>query len=257
MVARRLVARRRQPRSATSTSRSRRASSSASRSSSRSSCSYLKEHHCRPSCPRRGCSLTGMNEFRALRRVAADGRCSRRRCISTRDGALSTNARAGAGRLRRVRQRSEQAGAVRRLRRAGHERRLHDRGPALRRDAPRRARLPDAAARRRPDRRRAGQGERSPSRPRGTDSDFVVKLIDVYPSDYPTPARQGRDGKPVPAVERRADGRLSAAGARRAVPRRSSATASRSRSRSMTPASRRRSRSSCPTSTTRSAAATG
>jgi putative CocE/NonD family hydrolase len=31
----------------------------------------------------------------------------------------------------------------------------------------------------------------------GTDSDFVVKLIDVYPDDYPTPAPP--QGQPVPA----------------------------------------------------------
>jgi putative CocE/NonD family hydrolase len=31
----------------------------------------------------------------------------------------------------------------------------------------------------------------------GTDSDFVVKLVDVYPGDYPTPAP--REGEPVPA----------------------------------------------------------
>jgi len=32
----------------------------------------------------------------------------------------------------------------------------------------------------------------------GTDSDFVVKLIDVYPGDYPTPQPTGADGRPSP-----------------------------------------------------------
>jgi len=31
----------------------------------------------------------------------------------------------------------------------------------------------------------------------GTDSDFVVKVIDVYPNDYPTPAAPA--GQPIPA----------------------------------------------------------
>ena len=40
----------------------------------------------------------------------------------------------------------------------------------------------------------------------GTDSDWIVKLIDVYPDDYPDPE---------PEPDRRADGRLPATGARR------------------------------------------
>ena len=77
----------------------------------------------------------------------------------------------------------------------------------------------------------------------GTDSDFVVKLIDVYPNDYPDPN---------PEPEGRAHGRLSATGARRADSAASFATASQSPSRS-SPASARRSNSSCRTSATLSA----
>ncbi len=81
----------------------------------------------------------------------------------------------------------------------------------------------------------------------GTDSDWVVKLIDVYPDDYPDPE---------PEPDGRADGRLSAAGARRRdagqVPQQlREARAVRAR-----PAGRRSS-SRCRTSATRSAAATG
>ena len=82
----------------------------------------------------------------------------------------------------------------------------------------------------------------------GTDADFVVKLIDVYPERLPR--RRSRD-----ASGTRGWAAISSwcAASRSAA---SSATASRSRSRSC-PASRRRSRSTCPTSRTRSAAATG
>ena len=55
----------------------------------------------------------------------------------------------------------------------------------------------------------------------GTDSDFVVKVIDVYPGDYPQPEWPSpAAGQPAGAatVELRAHGRLPAAGARRAVP---------------------------------------
>ena len=149
------------------------------------------------------------------------------------------------GRGGRVRQRSEPAGAVRAEPGHRHAPRLHDRGSALRRDAAGRARLPDAAARRGPDvvgpihvvaarlddrhrRRLGGQGDRRVSRGR-----------------LGAGRRLGRAAR-----------RLSAAGARRAVPRQvprqlRAAGAVRAR------ASRRRSRSICRTSRTRSAAATG
>ena len=50
----------------------------------------------------------------------------------------------------------------------------------------------------------------------GTDSDFVVKVIDVFPSDYPD---AGVERPGAGAGQSRADGRLSATGARRTVPR--------------------------------------
>ena len=71
----------------------------------------------------------------------------------------------------------------------------------------------------------------------GTDSDFIVKLIDVYPNDTPDPD---------PNPQRHSFWRLSAdwcAGSRSGA---NSATACRSRSRSC-PANRRRSSSPCPT----------
>ena len=75
----------------------------------------------------------------------------------------------------------------------------------------------------------------------GTDSDWVVKLIDVYPEDYPAEPAHGR----LPTDGRRT--RSSAA---------ASARASRSRSRS-SPARSRSSRSTCIRPTTASSRATG
>ena len=51
----------------------------------------------------------------------------------------------------------------------------------------RRPGLPDAAAGRRTSRSPARSRPSCTSRPRGTDSDWIVKLIDVYPDDYPGP----------------------------------------------------------------------
>ena len=63
----------------------------------------------------------------------------------------------------------------------------------------------------------------------GTDSDFVVKLIDVYPNDYPEPeAAPNGDASDGCSAADRTDGRLPAAGPRRADPRRNSATVGRS-----------------------------
>ena len=50
----------------------------------------------------------------------------------------------------------------------------------------------------------------------GTDSDFVVKVIDVYPQDLPTPDWKGPGPRPANYVRH---GRLPATGTRRAVPR--------------------------------------
>ena len=80
----------------------------------------------------------------------------------------------------------------------------------------------------------------------GTDSDWVVKLIDVYPDDYPDPD---------PNPDRRAHGRLSAAGARRSDARQVPQQLREARA-VHARASWRRSNSRCPTSTTSSAAAT-
>ena len=64
----------------------------------------------------------------------------------------------------------------------------------------------------------------------GTDSDFIVKLIDVYPNDFPTTAPPGR--QQPPCVPRSEDGWISAAGAGRAVSREITARASKSPNRS-------------------------
>ena len=126
-----------------------------------------------------------------------------------------------------------------------HARRVHDRRPALRRHAARRAGLPDRAASTRttwPGRSRSTLHVSTT----GTDSDWVVKLIDVYPDDYPDPEPEPEPDVQMGGYQQLVRGERCAA---------SSATASRSPSRS-SPASRRRSRSPCPTSATRSGAAT-
>ena len=51
-----------------------------------------------------------------------------------------------------------------------------------------------------------------------TDSDFDVKLIDVYPNDYPNPAADAAEKRILDAPPLH-DGRVSAIAARRAVPR--------------------------------------
>ena len=52
----------------------------------------------------------------------------------------------------------------------------------------------------------------------GTDSDFVVKLIDVYPEDFPDADDPSRPNKRVTGRTPAAHGRLSAVAARRAFP---------------------------------------
>ena len=83
--------------------------------------------------------------------------------------------------VRRIRQRSGQAGAVHREDHAADGDRVHDRRPAVRRPPARRAGLSDAAA----DGGPASSPARSTwicgSRTTGTDADFIVKLIDVFP----------------------------------------------------------------------------
>ena len=88
----------------------------------------------------------------APRRLAAE-RCHADNAVPRRER-RALDVRAGGRRLRRIRQRSEPAGAVCRVHRGRHDGRLHDRRSALRVAASRRAGLPDRAARRGHDRRR-------------------------------------------------------------------------------------------------------
>ena len=155
---------------------------------------------------------TGTNRWRRVRRLAAEGAASRRRSTSTPAARLAL--RAAAARAARGDDFDEyvsdpaEAGAVHRERsRIGMTQRVHDRRPALRRAAARRARLPDRAARRGRHPRRADRGATCTSRPPAPTRDWVVKLIDVYPDDYPRSGRRTRRG-----VQH---GRLSAAGPRR------------------------------------------
>jgi putative CocE/NonD family hydrolase len=53
----------------------------------------------------------------------------------------------------------------------------------------------------------------------GTDSDYDVKLIDVYPENYPDPDDSMNGNKRIPGCAAAAHGRLPAVAARRAVPR--------------------------------------
>ena len=52
-----------------------------------------------------------------------------------------------------------------------------------------------------------------------TDSDFDVKLIDVYPDNFPDPGEEGRAQQAHSGCAAGTHGRLSAVAARRAVPR--------------------------------------
>ena len=90
----------------------------------------------------------------------------------------------------------------------------------------------------------------------GTDADWVVKLIDVYPDDAPDPTRRrrpARSRRSTRATRAWAATSSSCAASRSGA---SSATASSGRSRSR-PARPPRSSSRCPTCSTRSGAATG
>ena len=84
----------------------------------------------------------------------------------------------------------------------------------------------------------------------GTDADLVVKLIDVYPDDYPLHPDEPRNN-----ATRLADGRLPAARARRAVPRQVPQQLREARAVRARPG-RPRSTSPCPTCSTPSGAAT-
>ena len=99
-----------------------------------------------------------------VRRLAAEGARSRPSLyFATPAARLATDGRRRPAderpdAVRRVRQRPGQAGAVHRQDRHRHGAGVHDRRPALRRAAARRARLPDAGAGEGPDRRRADRG---------------------------------------------------------------------------------------------------
>ena len=125
--------------------------------------------------------------------------------------------------------------------------RVHGRRPALRRPPARRAGVPDRAARRRPDARRPDRRSTLHVSTTGTDSDWVVKLIDVYPDDYPDP-NPNPTGRP--------DGRLPAAGPRRRDARQVPQQLREARAVRARQADRGRS-SRCPTSATPSAPGTG
>ena len=147
---------------------------------------------------------TGTNEWRTLDDVAAARpRTPQTLYLRRRRHARADRAGATAEALRRVRQRSEQAGAVRGpRRRSACTRDYMTEDQRFAAHAARRARLPDAAARRRPDHRRARSTSTLHVSTTGTDADFVVKLIDVYPerlpdarwSPQPEPANRVRMG---------------------------------------------------------------
>ena len=188
---RRLGARRRRLARRRPLRREDRPSSTARRSSCRSSTFHLKGKG-DPKLPEACVFETGPQP---VARASTPGRRRRppRRTLYLRAGRHAARC-AAAGRrpsaVRRVRQRSGQAGAVHRPDRDRHDARVHGRRPALRRRAGRTCSstrptsLDDGR-----DGRRADRGRACTSRPRGTDSDWVVKLIDVYPDDYPDPTQ--------------------------------------------------------------------
>ena len=142
---------------------------------------------------------TGLNQWRKLRCLAARSSRSPATCSWMRNGKLSLAA-AGGSRLRRVSRRSQQAGALRRPHRSGRAEHLYDRGPALRR-----RRGPTCwSTRPKPlDHDVTVFGPISVDlkvSTTGTDSDFVVKVIDVYPGDYPdyNNSQPGRSGRAAP-----------------------------------------------------------
>ena len=113
---------------------------------------------------------------------------SRSRFICTRRATVvRTAGRRREAAVRRVRERSGQTGSVHRQHRARSDRRIHGGRPTLRRDAAGRARLSDRRADGRRHARRPDLGARLQVSTSGTDSDFVVKLIDVYSGDFPNP----------------------------------------------------------------------
>ncbi len=110
---------------------------------------------------------TGTNRWRSFDAWPPAGTSPRTLLPAGRRGAVDGAPAGPGGRLRPVRERPRAAGAVRGPRADGHAGRLHDRGPALRRHAPRRARLRDPSARGGPDGTRARSGSSCTSPRRG------------------------------------------------------------------------------------------
>ena len=154
------------------------------------------EHHLKdapdPELPGALVFETGTNVWRRYADVAGPRARRRGRCTSASTAGCRSS-------RRRTRTPATRTSAIpakpvpwRRLHGADDARGVHGLGPALRGDPARRARL------RRPSRSR--RTWRSPvrchrscsSRRPGTDSDWVVKLIDVYPPDRSTPAAARR-----------------------------------------------------------------
>ena len=155
--------------------------------------------------------------------------------------------------LRRVRLRPGQARSLRRERRYRHGARVHGGGPALRRAAAGRPRLPDRAARGGPDDRGADHRQ-----PEGLDDRHRRRLGGQADRRLPgrLPAAAGRDDRRAFPADPLEDGRLPAARARRALPRQvpeelREAGALRARARWRGWSSR------CPTPSTPSGGATG
>ena len=148
----------------------------------------------------------------ALRRLAAAGGHDREPSTSPRDGRLRGRAasRAATAFDEYVSDPAKPVPYIDNIA-IGMTPRVHDRRPALRRHAARRA------ASTRPSRWRTTSRIAGPIEVElhvsttGTDSDWVVKLIDVYPDDYPDPPEPSSGHRPSAN-----DGRLPATGARRA-----------------------------------------
>ena len=164
--ARRLGARRRRAASATSTSAQKTGAGIGSTSSSRSSWQHLQGQGARDGRAEATMFETGANAWRTLRRVAARRRRHATMSISSAQRHAVDRPRPARGARPTTSTSSDPNRPVPyvRARADGHAARLHDRGSALRRDAARRARLPDAAARRRPHRARADRRRRCTSR---------------------------------------------------------------------------------------------
>ena len=173
---------------------------------------YLKDKPA--SMPEAWLFLTGVNEFRRLGAWPPKN-LQQTTLYFDADGGLSRTQPAGQRQFDEYVSDPNRPVPVRRLHRTGDDVRLHDGGSAVRQPAHRRARLPDAAARSGHDHRGARQGE-------------PARLDDRHGLGLRRQARRrlserlpdaGGARRPARPRRRREDGRLSAAGSRRAVPR--------------------------------------